>query len=449
MIDKPNAQQGIEYRIVAIEPSSMLILSTSATFPRLPRVSIPADVRIADAITEFLEENYRLHTIQLAILPGEGEASYCAIHEILRSDSIGLESISLRALGEIAFADLTELDRIHILRIMKGEAVELGRFARLGWIDELFEKAGIRRGRTCPPFPRHVNQGINFCLLSMASDDGRDLWFKAVGEPNTREYFLTLALAKLLPSYLPKIVRVHPEWTAWVMDEVRGTPLSASNDLRACEQALSALAIMQQETVDDIGSLSAIGAKDWTCARIASLSEPFFQEAHCAMEAQTSTKSKPLSSGAIDQLKRDIGWALHEFENSGLPKTLLHGDIGHGNIITTSGGPVFLDWAETCVGHPFLSAEHLLADLAKSNPFFERKQAALRHHYASRWSKYVSPSNLATVIAFGPAIAAFAYAIFIWEANRNTHGAREAWPILRSLLRRTKREADSALEIIR
>lgn len=140
--------------------------------------------------------------------------------------------------------------------------------------------------------------------------------------------------------------------------------------------------------------------------------------------------------------------ALDEFTSAGVPETLLHGDIGHGNLMATCEGPVFLDWAETCIGHPFLSAEHLLADLARSNPKFAEKQTALRSHYSSRWKAHAQPGDLEKVTALAPAIAAFAYAVSAWDSSRNRQDPTEAWPLIRSMLRRTKRELDQVPERI-
>jgi aminoglycoside phosphotransferase (APT) family kinase protein len=179
-----------------------------------------------------------------------------------------------------------------------------------------------------------------------------------------------------------------------------------------------------------------------------SLSEPFFAESRHAMHAQTSTISRPLTDRELDQLQKNIKSALLAFIDTGIPDTLLHGDIGHGNIIASSNGPVFLDWAETYIGHPFVTAEHLLADLARSNPLFSENQSVLRLVYADLWKTYVSPAELEKIVALAPAIAAFAYALICWDANRNRPDLTLAWPLLRSMLRTTGQKLDLAMEAV-
>lgn len=449
MTERLSCAEPIECRLVMIDPDSMRILTTATEAgSSLPRESVPAYTRVAEALNEAIEQRYGLRTLQLAILPGAEEPTSCAVHEIMGSQEAALRSYSFVTLDEIASSELTEAERSLALKVMKGEANKLGRFARLGWIDELLTKTGSHRDQNSTPIIRQLNQGIDFCLINLKDANGRNLWFKAVGEPNTREYALTVELARRFPEYLPKILATIPEWNGWIMEDVEGVPLNESFSIYKCEQALTALAVMQKKIVNDVALLSALGAKDWTCARIASLLEPFFREALSAMQAQTSTRSRPLAASEIYQLQKDMESALDEFSTAGIPETLLHGDIGHGNVIATCEGPVFLDWAEAYIGHPFLSAEHLLADLSRSNPVFAEKQDALRFHYAGHWKGYVKPSELGRVTRLAPAIAAFVYAAISWDASLNRSDPTQAWPLMRSMLRRTKRELEHTAELL-
>jgi hypothetical protein len=446
MTDAPMDRNSIECRLIVIETHSMRILTNGAPdSPELPRLLLPGDARVAETLTGAIEDTYGLSTIQLALLPGA--PGYCAVHEVIDSRRLMHGSLSFTPIDKISSEELQEEDRATVLKIMLGEAQEFGRFARLGWIHELLARTESFRRQDSLPIIRHINQGIDFCLLSLTDSAGHRLWFKAVGEPNTREYALTCELARRFPAYLPKILLTIPEWNGWVMEHAEGVPLNETTAIAPCKLALTALARMQEEISWDARSLSALGASDWTARRIRSLSEPFFEEAQRAMQAQTSAKSRPMTTNELCRLEKDVQSALLEWMNAALPDTLLHGDIGHGNILATSKGPVFLDWAETSLGHPFLSAEHLVADLARSNPVFAGEQDDLRRHYASHWKTYLPPAELEKVRALAPAIGAFAYAVFAWDARRHRSDPIEAWPFLRSMLRRTWRELDRVSEV--
>jgi hypothetical protein len=437
-----------ECRLIVIDASSMRILTTGAPSGfLLPSESIPAFTRMAEALNEVIEQRFGLRTLQLAILPGAEERSCCAVHEIMGSQEAAPKSLSFAALNEIASSELTDAERSLVLKIMNGEGNALGRFARLGWIDELLAKIGIRQDRSSIPVIRQLNQGTDFCLLNLQDSNGRNLWFKAVGEPNTREYCLTQELTRKFPEYLPKLVAWIPEWNGWITQGVAGAPLSHSNEKAQWEQAFTALAFMQESSIENKDCLRRAGAKEWSCAHLLSLSAPFFEEAERAMRAQTSTKAKPLEGKELERLRSNIEAALNAIANSGIPETLVHGDIGHGNIVISTDGPAFLDWAETYIGPPFLSAEHLLADLERSQPELACERSYLRRSYAMHWRDYTSPQSLANAFAFAPAVAAFAYALVAWEAHSRRPDPTCIWPLLRSMLRRTERELESMSEV--
>ena len=54
--------------------------------------------------------------------------------------------------------------------------------------------------------------------------------------------------------------------------------------------------------------------------------------------------------------------ACHELADSGVPDSLEHGDLTADEVILGEMGPVFLDWSDGSITHPFLSAASLLAD---------------------------------------------------------------------------------------
>src|SRR3954453_3858167 len=43
-----------------------------------------------------------------------------------------------------------------------------------------------------------------------------------------------------------------------------------------------------------------------------------------------------------------------------IPETLNHGDLNDGNVFVGDGSPVFIDWGDGCVSHPFYSLRTVL-----------------------------------------------------------------------------------------
>ena len=54
--------------------------------------------------------------------------------------------------------------------------------------------------------------------------------------------------------------------------------------------------------------------------------------------------------------------ACQSLDASGVPDSLDHGDLAADEVIIGAMGPVFLDWSDGSITHPFLSAASLLAD---------------------------------------------------------------------------------------
>ena len=52
--------------------------------------------------------------------------------------------------------------------------------------------------------------------------------------------------------------------------------------------------------------------------------------------------------------------ACHELAASGVPDSLEHGDLSADEVILGEMGPVFLDWSDGSITHPFLSVAAFL-----------------------------------------------------------------------------------------
>jgi hypothetical protein len=169
----------ITCRLILIDPESMLVLTVpSASGPLLPRQSISRDARFAEALTEAIEKKYGLSTIQLALLPESEELGYCAIHEILATKRAMSDCRSFVGLLEINALQLTLVEQELVTKIINGDAPELGKFARLGWLNELFGTMENYLSLNRSVSVRQLNQGIDFSLLQLYTrisiDNGAD-----------------------------------------------------------------------------------------------------------------------------------------------------------------------------------------------------------------------------------------------------------------------------------
>src|SRR5262249_26448620 len=127
-----------------------------------------------------------------------------------------------------------------------------GPFAHLGWFGELrnwIEAVIEPMGFHVTGEFRQLNASASFSLIRFETD-GPALWFKAVGEPNQREFAITRDLAQFFPDYLPRILAFRSDWNGWLTREVQGRLLSESHEQERWERAAAALSSLQRQSLD-------------------------------------------------------------------------------------------------------------------------------------------------------------------------------------------------------
>ncbi len=65
-------------------------------------------------------------------------------------------------------------------------------------------------------------------------------------------------------------------------------------------------------------------------------------------------------AAALRRLTPELVDACHALAASGIPDSLEHGDLAADEVIIGEMGPVFLDWSDGSITHPFLSAASLI-----------------------------------------------------------------------------------------
>jgi hypothetical protein len=320
----------------------------------------------------------------------------------------------------------------------------LGPFARLGWFEELEQwvrKEIATEGLRLNGRFRQLNAYPNFSLIRFETD-GPAVWFKAVGWPNQQEYPLTLALARLFPRFLPTVISTRPDWNGWLAFESEGPLLCESSMVSSRQTAAEDLAKIQTQSIGAISDLLNAGAHDLRATALLGLVEPFFTGMAELMELQTKAPPQPLSREELRRLSDRVREALIILEESPLPMTLGHLDINPGNIVCRISGCVFLDWAETFVGHPFLTFEYFREHFRRAPGYDRSQETELVAHYSSPWSAFTSAGDLARAFEFSALVAAFAFAARsnAWRDPQSPEASRTAGH-LRSLTRRMEREA--------
>ena len=262
------------------------------------------------------------------------------------------------------------------------------------------------------------------------------MWFKAVGEPNLREFGISLALAKLFPGFVPTVISTHPAWHGWLTTEFPGSTLDEASDSSAWERAAHTLAELQIVSVGHTDQLLDAGCRDLRVPSLLTLVDPFMEVMSQLMEQQQKRSPAALGRGELLTLGTQIKTTLSELAELDIPDTLGHLDFNPGNILCSADQCVFLDWAEAYVGPPFLTLQYLREHLGRLRQEDIRSGIDVVKAYQTKWSRNLSPEAVSAAMNLAPVLAVFAYATGGSWRNPTVLRDPKAASYLRSLTRR-------------
>jgi hypothetical protein len=438
--------------IVCRHLNSEVLLAPVGNSFALPAVLVPKWSRATPHISEGLLELSGMRTIclfypELQKTTSEGCAQYMVAEPIDPSwEPIGLPWVSRdkvwNSLGS------TEEARFVENALTAGDAYNAGTsdgtFARSGWLHELIawvQKHLDRYGLTTTGEFRQLSCGPTFSLVRLETT-GPAVWFKAVGEPNLREFPITETLANHFPSYVPTLIATHPSCNGWLTFEADGAVLDEKSDIATWQVAARTLAQLQIESRRKVPALLDAGCRMIQTGRLQDLIDPFFEVIAQLMAKQTTLSPPPLTADALHTLAASLKEACIFLAELNLPDALGHMDFNPGNVIGSPTGCVFLDWAEAYVGHPFYTFEYLREHLRRSRQDKKEWQSEVTSCYLDPWISFISADEAARALEITPLVAVLAYALSnnTWQdANRIQNPKIAGY--FRSLTRRMQREA--------
>jgi hypothetical protein len=421
----------------------------------LPSVEIPRWQRMAENLAEAVRKDWKEEIVclfELNDLPGTyGPGVH---YQIARHwGSVGVPRtltkwVPVASLSKESPIDVTDHSAIQQATVQcgtDGEASPVGPFTTLGWfeelrgwVEEIVEPLGFRLNGSF----RQLNASPSFSLIRFETD-GPALWFKAVGEPNQREFSITCALSRLLPRYVPIVLGTRPEWNGWLTREAVGKLLSDAQENALWEKSASSLAELQIDSIDHGTQILAAGARDLGVNTLSNMVGPFIETMTQLMERQIKIPPASLSHKELLLLGDRLQTALEALEAFGIPETLGHLDLNPGNIVASPDRRVFLDWAEAYVGNPFFTFQYLLEHLRRTAGGDSPLEIGLVSSYRRSWERMVGSTAIDDALSLTPLVAVFAYAAGseIWRDEERMQDPATAG-YLRSLARRMHREAN-------
>jgi hypothetical protein len=451
------------YRVIITRRSgSEILFSSNGPGWSLPRLEILSRFRVAEQLTakvhaEIGVRAYCLLDLDLGLSTSNrnsGPTIHAIMEALQQDESAPPGSCWLPINGVLSgFIDVRE-DGLAVKEALHGADSNLskqyvGPFAMPGWLEQLFEWVQTQldpQGFRITGVIRQLNASSTFSLIRLETT-GPAVWFKATGKPNLHERPISLSLARLFPEYVPAILGVHPTWNGWLSKEALGTTLDGLAESSVWESVAMELAKLQIASVGKCAELLASGCKDRRLPKLIEYINPFCARMTEFMAVQEKIPPEPLISSQLALLCERLKEACTLLEEFRLPATLGHTDFNPGNILVSSTGCCFLDWAEGCVTHPFITfeylREHARRTLRQDTPIGER----LARAYLRSWESFFSLDALVHAMAFSPLIAIFVSAIAgeTWRSLDPVRDPRIA-AYFRSLTRRMYREATDTVE---
>ena len=432
--------------------TKVLVKNTQAGFV-LPSVEIPRRERVAENLTAALKREWGCDAVSLFTADcspedcnstgDRYEALECWGDGDIRAETTWTPILSVHANSFLEETDFRTLQQC-LHQLVEKECDVSSPFARRGWLSGLrdWTSAVIRPlGLELRESLRQFNVSPSFNLIRFETT-GPAVWFKAVGEPNLREFPITLKLAELFPRFMPEILATRTDWNGWLSREVDGKNLGEAKDIEAWERATADLAKLQIESISSSESLLPLGAHDLRANSLFSAIDPFFDLVARLMAQQTKIPPATLSREEVSLLRVLVDDALTMLADLRMPTTLGHLDLNPWNVIAATNGCVFLDWAEAYVGQPFFSFEYLLEHFRRNRVDSAKFESRVVNAYRAAWQEFLSGDCIKEALALAPLAAVFAYA-FRCDTWRNEDRLRDPKiaGYFRSLARRMNREA--------
>lgn len=445
------------YRVIVLRGDGHEVLLERASKAYvLPSVEIPRGRRIAAELTSGMRNVLGYEVVCLfALSPTASSASkkrthYYATELFRRAEECNWDGVWVQAdsLAEGDFSD--QRDCFAVRRTVHdcngvSDAWARGPFERLGWFGELQRWVA----NAIEPRELHLTKAFSqlnasrFFSLIRFETNGPAVWFKAVGEPNLREFPITLALAQLWPRYVPTVIAARSDWHGWLSQEAEGISLAQTHEIELWKRTASELAELQVHTLGKTNTLLDLGVRDFRTNSLSEYVAPFFKVIGQVMEGQTKMQPPALSPEKLRLLTEQIRDALSANAALGIPDGLGHLDLNPENIILSANQCTFLDWAEAYAGPPFFSFQYVIEYFRRTVGRDSSMEAALADAYVGPWQRVVSRASIDGALIFNPLLATFAYAARILGCvNGPIDDDSQTAALLRSLARRMSREAD-------
>jgi hypothetical protein len=179
--------------------------------------------------------------------------------------------------------------------------------------------------------------------------NGGNLWFKANMPALAFEAAVIDILGRRRPGCVPELRAIDRD-RGWVLMADAGVPLrdvvTRERDLRRWLDVLPRYAQLQLDATGDVDELLTVGVPDRQLDNLPVQYERVLAEAP-GLAADERAR--------LDRLRPRVRAMCEELAAYGIPETIQHNDLHDGQVFLRGDDYAFLDWAESCISHPFFT----------------------------------------------------------------------------------------------
>jgi len=438
--------------ILLTGPQGLLIRAPGDGWVALPQVQVASGGRDPYEIGEYLRREWKVNAICLFtpsfedgprgwhVLSALGEAQEAPRGYSWMADSDAISRLASRSDAALLREALEQMAAFE-------SGKRAGPFARAGWLEEMAKWAGpplAARGLQWNGRFRQFGSGPECALLRLETN-GPAVWFKGVRERLVREYAITKYIGAQTPGVFPDILATHDEWRAWLMIDAEGRTLGECG-IEGWADAARKLALVQHAYVGSTEKLLALSAIDCREPAVVERLDNLWRRLPGLMLRQPACSRAPrLSRDEAERLRAHAGVLAGAFFRTDIPMTLVHGDPNVDNFIVGARGTMILDWAESYIGHPFLSYEYLRMHLHRARPEAASDwEKEMREAYSRVWRPIVKRRDIEDGFALAPLIAPLIVAALALESLGDA--SAEKIPMIEAHIRSLARLASRALQ---
>jgi hypothetical protein len=207
------------------------------------------------------------------------------------------------------------------------------------------------------------------------------------------------------------------------------------------------MANIQISSLRHVDALLDGGCTDCRTPTLMSHFDSFSKAIGIAMRSDPEIQSERLDPLQISSLGQAIEGIIGKFADLRLPDALVHRDLSGGNIQVTESRYSFLDWAQACIGPPFICLDYMQVHahrLAKAHNASPYSVTGIAESYTSPWLEVLTDSQVRAARDYSPLLAQYLYvtpmdgrsALDLLDTQRQR-------AILRSMARRMQAETAS------